>query len=323
MKVLFLLLCALIGGGIASGKEVYVFFYRFGGVGLAFCLICPFIMSWILCKLRAKCEKANIVSFQELNNRLFPKTNIVIYIIYNVCLAITCATMLSGCQSLFDGLYECTFPFESVVIALLTLVLLSKGINFIAKCSLPLSILMVIFILLNCFINFPSVSIENMCESSWTGILFAGLFIASNFLLMVSLVLSIKIKRRKALFIAFAISIAIILTSIFIALASNKIDASSEMPLLDLCQGSAISVGFVISILLAMLTTFITSLYALNNNMTIIFKDEKLSAIICITVIYICSMLSFNSLVNYGFPAMGVLGAIFFIRTVIFSFGKK
>ena len=323
MKVLFLLLCALIGGGIASGKEVYVFFYRFGGVGLAFCLICPLLMAWVLCKLHARCEEKNIISFQELNNRLFPKTNIVIYIIYNVCLAITCATMLSGCQSLFDGFYDCAFPFESVLIALLTLVLLSKGITFIAKCSLPLSIVMVIFILLNCFLSFPTVEIENMCSSSWTGFLFAGLFIASNFLLMVSLVLSIKIKRRKALFIAFAISIAIILTCIFIALASNKIDASSEMPLLDLCQGSIVSVGFIISILLAMLTTFITSLYALNNNMSILFKDEKLSAVICITAIFIFSMLSFDSLVNYGFPAMGVLGTIFFIRTTIFSFGKK
>ena len=323
MKVLFLLLCALIGGGIATGREVFVFFYRFGSIGLAFLILSSILLAMTLYFLYKKCRKEKIVSFQQLNNKLFPRTNGIIFVIYNICLVITCATMLSGYQSLFDDFWAVSFPFESILLMLVCLILLHKGIDYIAKASLPISVVMVVVLVLSCVFNLPTIRLSNFYANSGGAVIYGGLFVASNFMLLVSLVLSLNIKKSRATFISFGISVVLVLSLRYLALASNKVVPDSEMPLIYLPNSTTSSLIYVISIMFAMVTTLITSLYALNNNMATIFGSEKKSALICSLVIYILSMMSFGSLVKYGFPAMGAIGAIFLIRSLIFAFDKR
>ena len=322
MKVLFLLLCALIGGGIASGREVYVFFYRYGTFGLAMAIATPMILGYVLHLLYKKSKKDNIVSFQDLNNKLFPKTNSVIFVIYNVCLVITCATMLSGCQTIFDQLYACHLPFESITLVIICILLMHRGVEYIAKVSLPISVLMIVVLCGVGIFGTSGSQLYNFDTNHAGFMLYGGLFLASNFMLLVSLILSLDIKRSKITFVIFGVLVSAILVLIFLALSNNSVQANGEMPLLGLVNQTKFSLIYILAILFAMVTTLITSMYALTNNMSHIFGTSNRGAIFCGLIIYLFSLVSFGSLVKYGFPTMGVLGTVFFIRSLIYAIYK-
>ena len=115
--VVFSIIGALIGAGFASGQEIYLFFYRYGALGILGLVICSFLIGIVIYKtflIIFKNEKIqnykdflNVIFFSEKKgskNKYF-NFSYISNIIVNTFLLITFYIMLSGFGAYFEQEY--------------------------------------------------------------------------------------------------------------------------------------------------------------------------------------------------------------------------
>ena len=112
-----------IGVGFLSGKEAQLFWGNFAGIGIF--ALCFFVANTIL---RRFCYQKNCKNVADLLHACFPKTAGVFLTLFLTCSFVCIVTMLAGVQDCAASFFHTPLPLFSVAVAVISPLLLKKGL---------------------------------------------------------------------------------------------------------------------------------------------------------------------------------------------------
>ena len=119
IKIVFVLIGTIIGAGFASGKEIFLFFSKYGNYGIIGIIFSNFLTCLLIYKTMKLINYYNLDSYDSLLYTITPKNNTFIIKtfskIINIFLYISFIIMISGFVSFF---YE-TYGFNKFIITIL------------------------------------------------------------------------------------------------------------------------------------------------------------------------------------------------------------
>lgn len=313
--VVFLILGTVIGSGFSTGKEIVVFFSRFGYYSFLFIPLAFVLFYFTFYFLMTK-------GLKQINNRKNSKIVSILMLI--------CATIFSS--SMFAGIENCALSANiifQVILIFLILVLCFfscyKKLNFLSVINLVL-IPILLAILLGFFIyQFPQSSFVSFNNPSvLVGLFGGGFYLVLYVVLNVSLSSVVIAKSgegltkkqiRLASFIsAFVLSVFILLINILVVCNYDLIN--SAMPLLALSDGKfTFLLRFVIMV--GCLTTLLSMIYVASSSCKELKIGDRNIFIICVILPYLLSKIGFSSIVSFLYPLASYLG-IFLLFLLFF-----
>lgn len=333
-KITFVIIGTIIGAGFASGQEIYTFFNKYGVEGLIGICISIFLMSYIIYKAFRIVIENDVNNYEEFIQKIMPEKfrknkilNHTINNIINIFLLICFNIMIAGFSTYFVQELNISKWIGTIVIAFLTLIILSNSINGVIKINtylIPIIILLITFLGINKIEYTQVVSIENTSSLYW--VISSVLYASYNSITLIPILISLKKQlstRKEANLTSFLVGAIMLVLSIIIFLLMNtfiKEIFQIELPIVYIANtlGSSFRYVYGIVILIAIFTTAIGSGYGFLVNITKKRKTYMICAtLMCLVSIFIGQM-SFSNLVNVLYPIFGYLGIaqiIFLIMT--------
>ncbi len=310
--LVFLIFGTVVGSGFSSGKEIMVFFSRFGAIsyfyialaGLLFFALFYFFLS------RGKAILKCLEKFKFLN----------IFITFNSL--IFCASMFAGLKSLFS--YFPTWA-EILLIAfvlVLCFVITLKGIGGLEKTNFFLMPLTSVFFLAVLIFGMTQKSEFVFETSTWAGFLYSPLYVALN--TCMSGIVICKVGdglTKKQTFFASLFSCALLLVFLFLGnfvLLSSAQMLHSEMPFLSIASANPIFFCLDYFVILSgCFTTLISLCYTLKISFDKHIAKPKLSCLAAVLIPFLLSGIGFSGIVSFLYPICSVLG-IFLLCFMLF-----
>lgn len=297
IKAVALFIGTVVGAGLASGKEIAVYFNGlnplttiFSGVFLGF--FCALFM------------------FAGKNNFLFyPKWFRFITV---VCSVITLSAMCAGAESLIKPVV----PFGGLIFTLLSIFIAFSGMKQIKL----INTVMVPVIIIGIAILFIKNGETNLSGafSPFKPISYAAL----NLLIAGTLMADVgKTMTKKEIVLSGIIS-AIILSLMLFCLGCAVIGKDGEMPLYDVAD--KLGYGHIANalILLAIFTTMVSSAKIITDAISVKITSKVLSYFTCLVLCYPLSLLGFSALIAYGYPLVSVAGLVQLVMTILKTLPK-
>ncbi len=333
--IIFSIIGALIGAGFASGQEMYLFFYRFGGWGIFGLILCSILIGLVVYKTfsiiyNSKQNGKEIKDYQDFLNEIFYKNrkppkkkylnlSYISNIIINVFLLVTFYIMISG----FGAYFEQEFGFNKFIgasiLAVACFFILIKDIKGVAKANSVIVPVLITIIFIIGIKNLNSTQL-NSIQFNWNynWIIQAIVYCSYNMILVVPILVELGeyIKSKKSITIISILSSVIVFVlafSIFLLLTNVNTDFSKlEMPAIYAIDHAfpAFRAIYGIVILLSIFTTAISIGISFLKNVS---KDKKsfpqFVGLMCISGVLI-SNIGFANLVKMLFPVFGYLGIL-------------
>lgn len=315
-SALFVIFGLVVGSGFASGKEIFVFFARFGAISylyiflacvLFFCVFSLFLLKGK--KISEVIEKSKVLS--------------LILVLVSV---IFCASMFAGLSSLFGYLFVWLRILCFVLVLFLTFLVALSGIGALKKMNLILMpIVSMIFFIVLLFASRISLGGENFV-CSFFGVLYFPLYVALNTCggVFVLAKLGEKFSKKQAVLCSLFSSILILLFLVLgnFVLQKNSSSFLSEMPFLFVVKENnfLFCLSFLV-VLVGCFTTLISLCFSIKICFEKVLKNDFLSACFSVWVPFVLSLLGFSKIVSVVYPIASVLG-IFVLLFSIFSLDK-
>lgn len=310
-----LLISTFVGAGIASGREIYEYFFRFGIVGFSGILIFGIFIYCLFDRLLSY-QSNGINSYRELTHRIYGDKDKYVNIAYKISMAITIIAMMSGINSLLTLLDVNMITSIITIIAILISIgiVINGGIKRLTIFNSVLAIIMIIVIIVNSSLSICIADITLSGASFCEGILYAIIFAFGNSLIYIELLLSSNIKKKRLFNIITPIFFVVMLMLIYMSLFGIDNIVLIDMP--SLYNASQISgmwyVFYICVIMLSMISTLLSCAY----NYTTNIKNAKKYNILLIATIGI--IIPFSNVIHYGYFINGIISGII-ILTIIFS----
>ncbi len=312
----FLILGAIIGVGFASGKEICVFFFDFGGASLIGLLAFGLLYVYLFFVIQHISHKLKIKSYDQFNAKMFGRlckfTNIVMLINFTI----TSAGMLAGADYLFENFFDFGYKVPSIILSVLTFVLLIGGINKIKIVANVIIPLMLAVIVINSIHNITpqNVHMEITVQNGVMAVYFGLLFGVNNFVAAMPMLFETKLKSKGKLVVILSIC-AVILLNILV-FASNNF--STSMPMFELSENVSPWFYYVYfsTLIMALFSTLIICSFNAHN---IISKNKKSLFTIAIVVLtnLIISNLGYNFIVRYLYVVSGIISGVYVIALIV------
>ena len=313
MKVFSVILAivgSVIGSGFISGKEVAVFFARFGYWSLP-CLFFVFFLFWgvfylILAKSDAIIEKTK-------NSKLFFLFNLILSIIFS-------SAMFAGVDNLlsFNSFYLNFLIFIAVI--LVCLLILKRGAKILNKVNLIfVPIMIILFLLLLSSKSSFTLPLYESEISGWSffySIMYVALNTSNGCVMIASLGQGLTNRQKARVGFISALVLMLILMFVNIILLQHPMALSLEMPLLMLFDGYQ---GLAMKIIIAVgcSTTLFSLIYTSSFLVRGLCNNEFLNFVISIILPSLLSLLGFGFIVTYLYPTASIMG-IFVLFDLIF-----
>ena len=331
--VISVIIGTLIGAGFASGKEIELFFCKYGmhgfvGIGVSACFIG--IIVYLVFHIS---DRYSITSYEEFldvimrntrEKKLKSKTTqwikSVIKNIVNLFLLISFFIMVAGFGSYFYQEFSILPVFGSVLLAFLCYLTFMKGISGISKISSMLMPLLIGFIVLIgiqdgvCF----SVQENNLFDHSQAWLWKSILYGSYNTILVIPILFSLKKYRKnsKTMSIIICILSAFIIWLLATVIYCNMIEEYGEMRKIEIPMLYSIREKsqiyqylYGILILVSIYTSAISAGYGFLENSIKKENQRKTSMLLCLISVPI-SNIGFSALVNLLYPIFGVIGLL-------------
>lgn len=325
----------IVGAGLASGQEITQFFTIFGYksfLGLIICMIMYILYGFMIINLSIK-YKLN--SYKELislvSSGFLGKITDILTSFFMISGA---AIILAGSGALLHQYFGISKWIGIILMSFISLIVLfrnTKGLVEINSLIVPslLIVIVTIFILYIFFsghaINVSHIKNVPYYKNYW---FLSSLVYASFNILSFSGVLvpfSHEIKRKSHLIIGMIIgSLGLTLLSFmlnFMLLMNIPYIFSYDIPLLYIVSrfGRLIQILLLAIIWLEMFSTEVSDIYSVSKTLEQSFNISYNKAIIYILVLSIpISQIGFRKLINFLYPAFGIISFIFLIQCVIF-----
>lgn len=306
----FLILGAIIGVGFASGKEVYVFFFGFGGASILGLIAFGLLYIYLFFVIQYISNKLKINSYDKFNAVIFGSfcklTNIVMLINF----IITSAGMLAGADYLFETFFNVGFKIPSIILTILTFVLLMGGIKKIKLLANIIIPIMLTAIIVNSIKNITpqnvhmSITVQNGVMAIYYGLLFG----VNNFVAAMPMLFETKLKSKGKLLVILSISLIILLN--ILIFASNNF--STSMPMFEL-SSKVSPLFYYIYFLTLIMALFSTLVICSFNAYKIVSYKRKSLFLITVVVLtnLIVSNLGYNFIVQYLYVVSGIISGVY------------
>ena len=242
-KIIMVIIGSVIGAGFASGKEIYLFFTRFGIYGIVGLGIMSGILGGIIYFVLSLVKNKNIKNYHEflqIINPKYSKINQMMNGIVNVFLLISFYIMVAGASAYLKQVYQIPTilsVFGFVVICFLIFQKNVTGVMKINEILVPV-LLLFIFLLGSKITGVEKNVVNSIARGSFSAILYASY----NSILLIPLLISlqeIKLEKKQIKKIAFGSSIFLFLLAfiIFCLLQKGIFYAQElELPLIQITK---------------------------------------------------------------------------------------
>ena len=299
----FIILGALIGGGLATGKELATFFCCFGSNFWIPCLISVITFIFI------------ILVISKLNFTNANKKTEFAFFCFRIIIA---STMLSALKEICGYLPYFKFSYAFLLILTFALMFVSyAGVSKIFNIFIPIV-----------FIGLILISILSIKQGGYrpifqpiniTTIMNGLIYSALNLFLLFYIVkkaLTSNTKKEKILTIVFSTTLfaSILLIFSFAIIKSNTLN--NAVPLLDMAIGinQGLLIPAIICIILAIISTYIGIAFDLKNYLqTRTTRNLFLINSILFSISMLISNFGLDNLINYGYKGLGIFALCYFI----------
>ena len=320
-KIIMVIIGASIGAGFASGREIYVFFFRFGKPGILGILISSVITGlaiYFTFKISYEKEIDNYNEFVEELNNNHKKINQFIKLIVIIFLLISFFIMIAGFSAFIKQVFNIELYISSTIFVLIVYIVLIKNAQGMLKLNdflVPVIIVLITFIGIK---NIPSAisklsflsKIENI---NW--FIYSVLYGSFNSIVLIPIVITLKkyIEKKEEMK-----TISIISTNIYLILSllifvlllkANFNIEEIEMPIFEVLENNVFKIMYGIIIAFSVFTTAISVGFSFLENISTEKNYKRNLKIICIIGVFI-SNIGFSNLVEKLYPIFGILGLI-------------
>lgn len=292
---------AFVGSGFVSGKEIVVFFARFGGWCYPVIFLCFFAL-FFLFKIMLN------FSQQSIKNKK-------LYLIINHILGfIFCSAMMGSIINLIQINNNLIKIAIFLLIFIFCLIIFFKGGKILGKINLIVVPLMLTILLVGIFCKIEIVSLNFSFVGS-AGFLYGGFYVLLNCASVFPLAselgreLGQKQKTRVAFICALVLCVLLLLCStVLLAYPQNFLNS---MPFVCLFEKGKIFVQ--VAVFCGSVTTLFGQVHCLGQNFRLCYKNEILNFMQAICLPFCFSLLGFNLIVSFVYPLAGLLGGVLFV----------
>ena len=307
----FLLFGTIVGSGFSSGKEILVFFSRFGELSYLYIVIAC-VLFFLLFYLFLSKGKFVIEKLEKLK--------IVNMILIFISIVFT-ASMFAGLKSLFMFSNSALYIILCAILLSFTILITLRGMKALEKVTLilmPICVFIFLTVLIyTCFQN-PEFAIQT---KSPFGYFYCPLYVALNFSTSTFIVSKAgRDLNKKQTFLVSLFSALLLLAFLLFANFALRTHVDShfaDMPFLYLCKDNLFFFILCYSvILIGCVTTLFSLCLTIKSSVDGMFNGEVLGIIIAIFLPFLISELGFSEIVSNLYPLASVLGVselLFFI----------
>lgn len=311
LKICSITLGSIIGAGFITGKELVLFYGADGFLSSVIfsCVlfgVCFFILFYLGNKNGG---------LEGLNGKLFERKKALSF-------ALLFSSFVSFCSLLavLDLVWQSLnffpkLPVLSILCLSLCIPVVKNGIQSLEKLSIILVPICIIFTLICAFngdkINFSELSLE---KTSKIGPI---LYVCMNCFINLPPLLDTAVgKTKKSLIlssIVCALVISFLSTIIMSCVLAKKDSAFSSMPFLVATGNNGI---FKVCLTLAVVSSVFSCFYLIYKNASK-YKGNS-GGVLALILAFVFSRFGFSAIVNYMYPVIGGLGALYLLKCIIF-----
>lgn len=324
-KVIFVIIGTLIGAGFASGREIYLFFNKYGENGKIGILLTGIITGVIIYKVLEITKTYEINNYNKLLDRInwkHAKLNKYINLIVNSFLLISFYIMIAGFSAYMLQTYNAPIYISSIIFVVICYIIFKKSIQGVIKANEILVPILIILITYLGIKNIPYSFMQNsmsILENNPRGWLINSILYASyNSILLIPVLPGLRNyldSKKQIIKISIISSTIIVILALFIyslLLRGEFFISELEMPLIEITMQFGIIFKYIYGfvIIASIFTSAISAGYSFLGNVSKTKKRyEIILLIICVTGIAV-SNIGFSKLVEMLYPLFGVLGLI-------------
>lgn len=325
IKIIMVIIGTLIGAGFASGREIYLFFMKYGKLGQLGIFISGILTSLIIYLVLNKVREKGIESYsgllQEINAEN-KKINKYINLIVNSFLLISFYIMIAGFSAYIEQTYKLPIYLSSIIFVIICYIVFQKNLQGMMKINgylVPFLIFLIIYLGIK---NIPYLlesrgSIEITIKQK--GFLISSLLYTSyNSIILVPVLVTMKefIKTKNEInLISIYSGLIMIILSFFIyglLLKGQFYIENLEMPLIEITQqfGSIFKYIYGFVIIVSIFTSAISTGYSFLESISKDDKKYKRNLILISIIGIFISNIGFSNLVQILYPLFGILGLV-------------
>lgn len=320
LPAVFLIVGTMIGAGFASGREISVFFARFGVYSLFFLPIL-FILFYYVFKLLLNIGKDKY--FDNIYKlHAFTKNSVFMNALICLTFIVFTASMLSaGVDILSSNFISVPNIVFYVIILVISFLVLKFGFKGLVKLNMVLVPMLILTILTLCiFATFNPVTDavfipENtqVYELPISMLLYAMGNIMLSYYIIIKAGKGLDEKRiRRVSLISSLVICVVIFISIVCLIKNGSAIMEADMPFVALSyrMGEVFNIFFIFMVLMAVLTTLFSGLFTSYEALP--FKKQK--ALFTMFLVLALSLVGFKQIVDYIYPFVGVVGISVVLR---------
>ena len=327
IKIVMVIIGTLIGAGFASGREIYLFFLKFGKLGLVGIIISSILTGIIIYKTLKIIKEKNIKNYNDLleninTNIKYKEINFFIKNIVTIFLLVSFYIMVAGFGAYIKQIYKVPIFISSIIFVFMCYLIFRKSLKGMMKINEILIPFLMFFILYLGIKNVPYLLENkiifgiNIVEKGW--FINSILYASYNSIILIPVLVTMNKylnnnKQIKNIAIISLIIIMILSFSIFALLLKGQFFIKElELPLLQITTefGKIFSYIYGFVIIASIITSAISTGYSFLENVSKNKKKYNRNLIlICVSSVLI-SNIGFSNLVEILYPLFGILGII-------------
>lgn len=311
LSAIFLIIGTVVGSGFISGKEIVVFFSRFGAYSFLGIFLTFFFFAFLFYIILNKGEEA----LQRLKSSRF---SFVINLI--ICMIFTSA-MFAGVNNLltFDKIYINFIVL--ILILFVCFIIFKRGLKSLNKLNYFLIPIMlgILIMIVALKLNFSPIKfVSSLGEMSFLySILYVILNTANSAVLIAEIGKNLNRKQKARVSIISALVLMLILLLVNIVLLQNSSSFVEDMPLISLFSGWQ-KVMMNIVVFIGCITTLFSLVFVSSSSMRGLCNNEFIIFSISVLMPAMLSLLGFGFIVTYFYPITSILG-VFLLYDLFFK----
>lgn len=322
IKSVCVIIGTIIGAGFASGREIYIFFNRFGSIGIWGIFISSILTGLIIYKVLIHIKKPKIKNYNEYIESLGINKKIreVLGIIINVFLLISFFIMTAGFSAYFKQEFNIPQIITGTLMSILcyfTFINSIEGVTKINTILIPALIIMVVILgLKNGFVGLEEV-LKGWQSENPKGWLIASIeYVSYNSILLIPILIGLKKysvgKEKQISILSGGIFLILSLILYIILLNGGDVIQNVELPLIYIVNNFGNLYKYICGIIVvaAIFTSAIAAGYGFLENTTKTKKGYKRLAILICIISILVSRIGFANLVDLLYPVFGLISLV-------------
>lgn len=333
LKVICTLIGTFIGAGFASGKEIYLFFFKYQVYGILGIIVSAIFIGYIIYKVLNISKRNDICNYNEFLNYLIKNKliKIILINIIDVFLIISFCIMVSGFSAFIYQEFNINIIIGFIFMLICSYCAFKRkatGIIKINNILIPIIIFIIFFIVIkkvNLYelnfsngLNGEGFNINNCKIENFKFLIFSILYANYNLLTIIPIVVTMSNvtknkKEIKYISIICSIIIFILSMSIFAILSQSNFNITNlEMPVVFIVGRYGIFYKYIYCLVvgIAIFTTAISVGYGYLQN----YENNKEKYNKKIILLILCSIIAipigFSKLIELLYPIFGGIGLV-------------